>query len=55
VEFSIREHLQQFSVYCLALLLQGLELPCDLHPPLKQLVGIEFRQMREWVWAFRRE
>jgi hypothetical protein len=42
-QFSIREHLQQFSVYGVPFLLQGLEVPCDFHPPLKQLVWVQIR------------
>jgi hypothetical protein len=52
-KFGIREGIQQFGVNCLPLLLKGLELTCDLNPPLKQLVSIEFCQVREWIWAFR--
>jgi len=50
-EFGIGEDLQQFSVNYLPLLLQGLELPSDLHTPLEHLTGAQVRQMREWVWA----
>ena len=52
-KFGIREGLQQGGVYCLTLLLQGLDLPCDHHPPLERLIGVEICQMGEWVWAFR--
>ena len=48
-KFGIREGIQQVGVNCLAFLLQGLELPRDLHPPLKQLVWVQIRQVREWV------
>jgi len=52
-EFSRGEDLGEFSVNDLALLLQGLELPLDLHPPEHQLIGRQGRQMREGIWVLR--
>jgi hypothetical protein len=37
----------------LAFLLQGLDLPCDLNPPLKQLIRTEVLQMGERIFSFR--
>jgi hypothetical protein len=52
--FSVREHLQQFNVNGVALLLHGFECPCDFEPPLKQLVGVSICQAWKWFRAFRR-
>ena len=54
-EFGIGEGLQQGGVNYLALLLQDLELPSDLHPPLEQLIGVQVCQMGELVFLFRRQ
>jgi hypothetical protein len=54
-QFCIREHLQQFGVNCLALLLQDLQLGADLHPTLEQVIRRQVLQVRKWIWALRRQ
>jgi hypothetical protein len=54
-EFGVRENTLKLGINRLALLLQMFDLPCDLNPPLKQLIGIEVLQMGERVFSFRRK
>jgi hypothetical protein len=54
-EFSVREYVLKVGINRLALLLQNFDVPCDLNPPLKQLIRIEVLQMGEGVFCFRRE
>ncbi len=54
-EFRVRESSLEVSINRLALMLQGLDLPCDLNPPLKQLVRVQVLQMGERILAFRRK
>jgi hypothetical protein len=54
-EFGVRENALEVGINRLAFLLQGLDLPSDLNPPLQQLIRVEVLQMGERVCAFRRE
>ena len=48
-QFSIGVGARQFGVNLLALILQSLDLLCDLHPPEQHGVSAQIRQMRESV------
>jgi hypothetical protein len=54
-EFGVREDCLKVGINRLALLLQNFDVPCDLNPPLKQLIRVEVLQMGEGVFSFRRK